>query len=85
LNEIKYTIKSRLYGTSTIIGRLYLWEFNVKIALSDIDGTVTRSDALGHILPKFGKDWSHKGIAKFYTAIKDNGFQFMYLTSRPIG
>jgi phosphatidate phosphatase LPIN len=40
---------------------------------------------LGHVLPRFGKDWSHKGIAKLYTAIKKNGYDLMYLTSRPIG
>ena len=40
---------------------------------------------LGHVLPKFGIDWSHKGIAKLYTAIKQNGYEFLYLTSRPIG
>lgn len=28
-----------------------------------------RSDALGHILPQFGKDWTHKGIAKLYHKI----------------
>jgi phosphatidate phosphatase LPIN len=74
-----------LTGTSHIQGRIYLFDSTIRIAISDIDGTVTKSDALGHILPKFGKDWSHKGIAKLYTAIKNNEYQFMYLTSRPIG
>lgn len=31
-----------------------------------IDCVPHRSDALGHILPQFGKDWTHKGIAKLY-------------------
>lgn len=30
-----------------------------------------RSDALGHILPQFGKDWTHKGIAKLYHKIHE--------------
>jgi phosphatidate phosphatase LPIN len=62
-----------------------LLDWNIRISISDIDGTVTKSDALGHIMPKLGNDWSHKGIAKLYTSIHGNEFQFMYLTSRPIG
>lgn len=40
---------------------------------------------LGHVLPRLGKDWSHKGIAKLFTSIKKNNYEFLYLTSRPIG
>jgi phosphatidate phosphatase LPIN len=40
---------------------------------------------LGQVLPRLGQDWSHKGIAKLYTAIKKNGYELLYLTSRPIG
>jgi phosphatidate phosphatase LPIN len=32
-----------------------------------------------------GKDWTHPGIAKLYTNIKNNGYEIMYLTSRAIG
>lgn len=34
-----------------------------------VDCVPYRSDALGHILPQFGKDWTHKGIAKLYHSI----------------
>jgi phosphatidate phosphatase LPIN len=64
---------------------LFLWDFNRKIIISDVDGTITRSDMLGHVLPRLGRDWAHKGIAKLYTAIKAQGYEFLYLTSRPIG
>jgi phosphatidate phosphatase LPIN len=40
---------------------------------------------LGQLLPRFGKDWTHSGVAKLFTAIKANGYEFLYLTSRPIG
>lgn len=62
-----------------------MWDYRSKIIISDVDGTITKSDMLGHVLPRFGKDWSHKGIAKLYTTIKKNGYEFLYLTSRPIG
>lgn len=44
-----------------------------------------RSDVFGHILPLFGKDWSHDGIAEFFQAIQENGYQFLYLSARAIG
>lgn len=40
---------------------------------------------MGHILPILGKDWSHSGVAQLYQNIKANGYNILYLTSRPIG
>jgi phosphatidate phosphatase LPIN len=37
--------------------------------ISDIDGTVTKSDFLGHALPKIGIYWAHQGVANFYSNI----------------
>lgn len=37
------------------------------------------------MLPRLGIDWSHLGIAKLFTFIKRNGYELLYLTSRPIG
>ena len=62
-----------------------VYDFKQKMIISDVDGTITKSDMLGHILPRFGRDWTHTGIAKLYTAIKKNGYEIMYLTARPIG
>ncbi|CAF4385043.1 unnamed protein product, partial [Adineta steineri] len=56
-----------------------------KFVISDIDGTVTKSDVLGHIIPLLGGDWSHDGIAEFFNAIQENGYQFIYLSARAIG
>jgi phosphatidate phosphatase LPIN len=53
--------------------------------ISDIDGTITKSDVLGHLLTRIGKDWTHQGIAKLYKGINLNGYEFIYLSSRPIG
>lgn len=62
-----------------------MWDYSKKIIISDVDGTITKSDMLGHVLPLLKLDWSHKGIAKLYSAIESNGYQLLYLSSRPIG
>jgi phosphatidate phosphatase LPIN len=62
-----------------------LWEHDYQVVISDIDGTITKSDALGHIFTMAGKDWTHSGVAKLYTDITNNGYHILYLTSRAIG
>ncbi|KAL8731927.1 MAG: hypothetical protein Q9166_003059 [cf. Caloplaca sp. 2 TL-2023] len=64
---------------------LYLWRYDVPIVISDIDGTITKSDALGHVLNMIGRDWTHLGVAKLYTDIVANGYNILYLTSRSVG
>ncbi|KAK4536564.1 hypothetical protein CDCA_CDCA09G2589 [Cyanidium caldarium] len=84
-NRITFTVRSRLQGVQQVGCRIYLWPHDVKICVSDVDGTITRSDLLGQILPRVGKDWSQRGVASLYRAIVRNGYQFLYLTSRAIG
>lgn len=74
VNTISYKVVSSLQGTSRVEGKMYLWDYTTKIVISDVDGTITKSDVLGHVLPKFGNDWSHQGIAKLFTAINGNGY-----------
>ena len=65
--------------------RIFLWNHNRKIVISDVDGTITKSDLLGHVLPMFGRDWAHEGVTELFTKIKQNGYEFIYLSSRNIG
>lgn len=65
--------------------RIFLWSTHSKIIISDVDGTITRSDVLGHLLPAVGRDWSQVGVAGLYTRIDKNGYKVVYLTARPIG
>ena len=81
-NTISFTIGRS--GT-TVDGFVYLWPSDAKIVISDVDGTVTKSDVLGHILPNLGKDWSHAGICRLLSEITGNGYHVMYLTSRALG
>ncbi|KAJ1653299.1 lipin Ned1 [Dispira simplex] len=65
--------------------KIFYWKHDTRLVISDIDGTITKSDALGHLFTMVGKDWTHTGVAKLYTDITRNGYQVMYLTSRAIG
>ena len=85
MNTIIYQVDSRLQGVQQLHSRIYLWDWTSRVVISDIDGTITKSDVLGQIFPMVGKDWSHAGVAQFYTDIVKNGYKFLYLTSRAIG
>ncbi|KAF1347924.1 Lipin/Ned1/Smp2-domain-containing protein [Delphinella strobiligena] len=79
-NTMSFTV-NRATCTATI----YRWKYDVPIVISDIDGTITKSDALGHVLNMIGRDWTHLGVAKLYTEIAANGYNLLYLTSRSVG
>ncbi|KAK2627508.1 hypothetical protein QTJ16_003474 [Diplocarpon rosae] len=79
-NPMSFTV-----NRATCQAYMYLWRHDVPIVISDIDGTITKSDALGHVLNMVGRDWTHIGVAKLYTDIVNNGYNIMYLTSRSVG
>ena len=41
---------------------VYLWDYHDKVVISDIDGTITRSDVAGQVLPLVGMDWTQNGV-----------------------
>ncbi|KAJ3348276.1 Nuclear elongation and deformation protein 1 [Entophlyctis luteolus] len=85
VNNVSFTVTSRLQGTATCHAKLFLWEHNTKVVISDVDGTITKSDVLGHVMTIVGQDWTHSGVASLYTNIHKNGYEILYLTSRAIG
>lgn len=80
INDITFTVNKATCGS-----RLFLWNCYDHIIISDIDGTITKSDALGHLFNMVGRDWTHLGVAKLYSDITKNGYKILYLTSRAIG
>uniref|UniRef100_A0AAR2M2U3 phosphatidate phosphatase n=1 Tax=Pygocentrus nattereri TaxID=42514 RepID=A0AAR2M2U3_PYGNA len=84
-NDVVFSITTQYQGTCRCEGTIYLWHWNDKIVISDIDGTITKSDVLGQFLPQLGKDWTHQGIAKLYHTIHENGYKFLYCSARAIG
>lgn len=81
-NKLKFKLTS---GSSQIVSDLYLWKSTTPIVISDIDGTITKSDALGHVLNMIGRDWTHLGVAKLFEDINRNGYNILYLTARSVG
>ncbi|XP_064429258.1 phosphatidate phosphatase LPIN3 isoform X5 [Mirounga angustirostris] len=84
-NDVVFSVTTQYQGTCRCRATIYLWKWDDKVVISDIDGTITKSDALGHILPQLGKDWTHQGITSLYHKIHLNGFKFLYCSARAIG
>nr|XP_022310226.1 phosphatidate phosphatase LPIN3-like isoform X2 [Crassostrea virginica] len=84
-NEISFSVTTQYQGTTRCMSHIYLWNYDDKIVVSDIDGTITKSDVLGQILPIIGRDWSQSGVAQLFTHIYNNGYKFLYLSARAIG
>ncbi|KAI1136006.1 LNS2-domain-containing protein [Hypoxylon sp. FL0543] len=79
-NSMSFTV-----NRATCQAYMFLWKVETPVVISDIDGTITKSDALGHVLNMIGRDWTHAGVAKLYSDIAANGYNIMYLTSRSVG
>ncbi|XP_078711924.1 phosphatidate phosphatase LPIN1-like [Lampetra fluviatilis] len=84
-NEVRFSVTTPFQGTTQCQGTLHLWDWDSRVIISDIDGTITKSDALGQILPTLGKDWTHEGIARLFHRIHQNGYKFLYCSARAIG
>ncbi|TNN11435.1 Phosphatidate phosphatase LPIN3 isoform 1 [Schistosoma japonicum] len=84
-NDIEFRITTKYQGTCTCSASIYYWHWYDRIVVSDVDGTITRSDLLGHLLPMLGHDWTHPGVARLYNRVHNNGYQFLYLSARALG
>lgn len=85
VNEVTFSVTTAYQGTSRCKCYLFKWKHNDKVVISDIDGTITKSDVLGHILPMVGKDWAQIGVAQLFSKIEENGYKLLYLSARAIG
>ncbi|KAJ2564058.1 lipin Ned1 [Coemansia sp. RSA 1813] len=81
-NDVKFLVAS---NNAYCEARIFMYQYDTQIVISDIDGTITKSDALGHLFNMVGKDWTHMGVAKLYSDIVSNGYEIIYLTARAIG
>ncbi|XP_019185118.1 PREDICTED: phosphatidate phosphatase PAH1-like [Ipomoea nil] len=83
-NMVVFIFSTRVLGVQKVEAHIYLWKWNARIVISDVDGTITKSDVLGQFMPLVGKDWTHSGIARLFSAIKENGYQLLFLSARAI-
>lgn len=65
---------AELQGTTWCSCHIYLYNWTERLVISDIDGTITKSDVLGHVIPAIGGQWAHAGVAELFTRIKENGY-----------
>jgi len=84
-NDVEFKVTSS-GSVHTISNNIYLFNDTTKIVVSDIDGTITKSDIRGFIFPALGlSDWKHTGIVNLFSSLEERGYQLLYLTARPIG
>lgn len=86
LNTIEYKFTGNFGKKVSIYARLFYYPYQqqYRILISDVDGTITRSDILGHVMPFIYQDWSQIGIAEFYAKLRERGYIIMYLSSRNV-
>jgi phosphatidate phosphatase LPIN len=65
-------------------GNIFFWKYDSKIVISDIDGTITKSDVLGQLMPMVGEAWIHDHVSELLTKIAKNGYKILYLSARAI-
>ncbi|KAL2249610.1 UNVERIFIED_CONTAM: Phosphatidate phosphatase PAH2, partial [Sesamum indicum] len=83
-NIVIFTFSTAMLGKQQVDARIFLWRWDARIVISDVDGTITRSDLLGQVMPLVGMDWSQSGVAHLFSAIKENGYQLLFLSARAI-
>ncbi|XP_065882158.1 phosphatidate phosphatase PAH2-like [Euphorbia lathyris] len=83
-NVVTFTFSTAMLGKQKVEARIYLWKWNTRIVISDVDGTITKSDVLGQFMPLVGRDWSQTGVAHLFSAIEENGYQLLFLSARAI-
>ncbi|CDW52176.1 LNS2 and Lipin N domain containing protein [Trichuris trichiura] len=85
INKARFSVTTKYQGTCWCECHIFLWRWDDKLVISDIDGTITKSDVLGHILPMVGAQWTQSGVTEFFSRVVDNGYRVIYLSARAIG
>ena len=82
---LSFTVQSSFSGVAVITSRVFLWESDFQVVISDIDGTITKSDVRGMLLPLIGfGDWAQGEVASLFSKISSNGYKVVYLSARSI-
>lgn len=82
LNVLDFVVRER--PTVYLRGKVYCWPHDSKIIISDIDGTLTKSDFMGHLCQLVGKDWTRGGVVYLYHILVSKGYKILYLTARSL-
>lgn len=86
LNSLQYEVTTKSGSVVRTAAVIHLLNSTARLVVSDIDGTVTKSNVRGLILPALGlSDWKHKGVVELYNKIAAQGYTILFLTNRAIG
>jgi len=86
VNTLEFQVTTTTGTTVTTQSNLHLINNTSRLVVSDIDGTVTKSNIRGFLLPVLGlSDWKHEGVVELYSKIGHQGYTLLYLTNRAIG
>jgi len=80
-NRVKFT---SMITHQCTFAKIFVWDTDVKIVVTDIDGTITRSDVRGHLCSRLGVKWHHNSVSNCFRKLHDLGYKIVFLTSRPI-
>ena len=81
-NSAVFSVTTRFQGTYRASCNIHLWRQNDRIVISDIDGTITRSDVRGMLLPLIGaSSWAQGEVVRLYNLIASNGYRLVDLIS----
>ena len=62
---------------------IYFYDQTKKLIITDIDGTITKSDIIGNLAKVFKFDYHHKGVVELFDSVSKNGYVMIYLTANP--
>ena len=84
-NSLVFSVTTQFQGTSHCQCNAFVWDQEDQIVISDIDGTITKSDVRGMVLPLIGlADWAQGEVTSLFSKISNNGYKVVYLSARSI-
>ena len=60
---------------------IYLLDQQTKLVVTDIDGTITKSDFKGLLAKIFEYDHHHDGVIELFDAVSKNGYDLIYISA----
>ena len=84
-NKIQFSFNSDYQGIVKCFCDIFLWHHTDTMVISDVDGTITKSDVRGQVLGMIDHDWSQGSVAKLFDKISKNGYHMVYLSARAMG
>jgi len=83
LKKGENTIKFFAVATGQYVSaKIFMWDTNAKIVVTDVDGTITRSDMRGHLYSRFGVKWHHNAVSDCFAKVNGLGYKIVYITAR---